>query len=216
MPLKESHKRILVLLSSLLAWFLAETYVKAPMAHLMRPLVSNFGDGPKLFLSHLIIDSFFPALLCALYWWFLCKKVPLEPVYLRTRLKRALWDGLWAGLFIVVLTIPLAYYRWNFEFQFHPDFWKITGNIFSNTYEEIQYRGFLLLAGLYALRNKHLANLFAAICFAYVHTQYPPEIRAYVGVVGLIMGYAFLKTRNFAAPILAHCIGDWILDSIFK
>jgi membrane protease YdiL (CAAX protease family) len=56
----------------------------------------------------------------------------------------------------------------------------------------------------------------SSVAFGYVHNQYPTELRIYIGIVGYILGWTFLRTRNFAAPVIGHCIADWVLDSIFK
>jgi membrane protease YdiL (CAAX protease family) len=211
-----SVNRASILVSSLLVWYLAFTYIKPQLAKWIHPLITGLDEGPKLFIGHFLIFSFSTALICGFYWWVLAKKAYLSPLQLKNNLRRAAIDGFLMGLLIVVLTIPLALYRWNFQFELNANFWKIAGNLFSNTYEEIQYRGLILLAGLYAFRHRTIANLLGAVAFAYSHDQYPLEVKIYIGIVGYLLGWVYLRTKNFAAPVIAHCVSDWVLDSIFR
>jgi len=209
-------KKLFVLSSSICIWLFTFYYSTPYLQKILRPLCKNILPGPRLLINHVFIFSFFTALVCFLYYLFLEKKFQLPKIQInKNTLSNALIQGTLLGIVIAIIFIPLALYRWNMNIHFTLNLWSILGNLFSNTWEEIVHRGLIMMASLYAFKNEKIAWLISGLTFAWSHEQYPLEIRVAIGIIGCSFGWIYFKTKNFAAPITAHCVSDWILDSLF-
>lgn len=114
-------------------------------------------------------------------------------------------------------------------FGFHPYFPKMAGDLVSNMYEEIVYRGLFFCAfyGLAAAASFPLvgklhragvtiATLGSCLVFALGHDQYSVALRVVVGVVAIVFVYPWTATRSLWAPWIPHTLGDFIGDTILK
>ena len=95
----------------------------------------------------------------------------------------------------------------------HPSPWLMLGNVFSNLYEEIEYRGFLLLAFRSATRSDAAAVVISSALFGIVHGPNPVMVIG-AGLVGVIFAVAYRSSGSLAAPWLAHQVSDMVLDTI--
>jgi len=72
--------------------------------------------------------------------------------------------------------------------------------------EEIIFRGIIQSTFENIFKNPHYAVWAAAIVFSFIHMQFEgflPRV-----VLGLVLGYLFLWTRNLWVPIIAHAVNN--------
>jgi membrane protease YdiL (CAAX protease family) len=100
------------------------------------------------------------------------------------------------------------------HFQFTVDWYSIGGNLFSNFYEEVEYRALLLPASIYLFRSKWAAFFVSALIMGLTHSDYPLFLQSGVAVASFIMAIVYYKTGNLLAPWLTHQVSDMILDAI--
>ena len=92
--------------------------------------------------------------------------------------------------------------------------WSVLGNLFSNFYEELIYRGFLISV-LSALGARGAwAVAISALVFGFSHYQYPIALQLLVCMSGLGLGALALRTRSVWAAWIAHCVVDYVLDPL--
>jgi membrane protease YdiL (CAAX protease family) len=101
-------------------------------------------------------------------------------------------------------------------FQLKPEPWLMLGNCFSNMYEEIEYRGFLMTVLTAVTRRPWAAVVGSAVVFAMAHTQFPMPARLGVIVVGIIFGCAYERSGSLVAPWIAHQVGDMVGDTVLR
>jgi membrane protease YdiL (CAAX protease family) len=90
------------------------------------------------------------------------------------------------------------------------------GNLFSNFYEELTYRGLIFAALLFALPNKWFAIFASGFIFTWSHTNQPLYLIIGTVLLGVGMAYPYYRTGNLLTPYLVHQISDMILDSLFS
>jgi membrane protease YdiL (CAAX protease family) len=97
-----------------------------------------------------------------------------------------------------------------------PDGWSVAGNLVSNFYEELVFRGFFLVALRFAFRSDAAAWVLSAAAHAFGHTQYPIEEQLMMGT--FMIGWAWLvsRSRSIWTTWIAHEVVDLIGDSIIK
>src|SRR6185369_17290387 len=100
------------------------------------------------------------------------------------------------------------------HFHWHPDGWAMLGNVFSNFYEELFYRGLVFAAAWYATGSALAGAAVSGWAFGYTHAQFPMPLRVLTGVVGALWSWAYARTGNLLAPYVAHELSDIILDAI--
>ncbi|MFQ5501707.1 MAG: lysostaphin resistance A-like protein [Phycisphaerae bacterium] len=110
---------------------------------------------------------------------------------------RALRDGT-APLYVVVLTI-------------------VSAVCLAPLVEELLFRGLILPALEQSLGSTGKAVVFSGIAFGLVHLQVAHQVPA-LAVLGMILGYAYAKTRSLTLVILMHAIFNaktilWLLLS---
>lgn len=185
----------------------------------VRDTVLRAADFPRYqgvwkFLPHLLLYSTLPAVVAAIAWIGFSRKGVLEPVPLGKG-HRSASSALIVGLATIVLVLVVlvamgkgAAIGWK-----QPDPWSIAGNVFSNFYEELIYRGFLL-AALAAVFGFWPAAVLTSALWAATHTQYPVSLQVAIFVTGLMLAWAAKAARTLWAPWGAHMTFDVVLDSL--
>ena len=93
------------------------------------------------------------------------------------------------------------------------DPWLMAGNLFSNFFEELIFRGFILVA-LAAALGFWPAAILSSIGFGAVHTQFPLELQSLIGLVGLVWCIIAARAKSILAPYISHMLLDWVADPI--
>jgi hypothetical protein len=141
---------------------------------------------------------------------------------------RVVVTGLIAAVVLLVATVAVGAAAGG-RFGFHPYFTKMAGDLVSNMYEEIVYRGLMFCAfyGVVAGASFPLAGkptvaalvagtIGSSIVFAMGHEQYSMALRVVVGVFATVFAYPWVAARSLWAPWIAHTLVDVIGDSILK
>ncbi len=136
--------------------------------------------------------------------------------------------GLKATVILVVLEIGIGAAAGG-TFGFHPYFPKMAGDLVSNMYEEIVYRGLMFcafygvgagatfsLAGKIDRAGVVMATVGSCVVFAVGHEQFALALRVVVGVVAVVFAYPWIAARSLWAPWIPHTLGDVIVDSIVE
>jgi membrane protease YdiL (CAAX protease family) len=103
----------------------------------------------------------------------------------------------------------------------------MAGDLVSNMYEEIVYRGLMFcafygvvagasfpLAGRPTLAALAAGIIGSSTVFATGHEQFSMALRVVVGVLATVFAYAWVAARSLWAPWIAHTLVDVIGDSI--
>ena len=180
---------------------------------LWQPWWGRLGRGEHLLVGHLFVWSLPMALVAWLVIRVLVQSWRLQPLSLTRHWQRALADGAIAGLAASALAVVAALAS-GMHFHWHPDAWAMAGNVFSNFYEELFYRGLVFAAAWYATGSALAGAAVSGWAFGYTHTQFPMPMRVLVGVVGALWSWAYARTGNLLAPYVAHELSDLILDAI--
>lgn len=204
--------RALVLAGALGVFFLArEVLNPAWRRYVVDAPIDSLPAGPRMLAGHLVQWSLCMAVasLAAIAW--LVRTGRLRRPSLRRDLRRAATDGAWAaGATIAVVVVFAAVTHMPFAFHFGP--WSAAGNLVSNAYEEIAYRGLVFAAAWYATGRVSLAALVSGAVFGFTHEQYPAALRVLTGAVGALWSWAYARTGNLVAPWLAHELSDLVRD----
>ncbi|MFP2930387.1 CPBP family intramembrane glutamic endopeptidase [Pyxidicoccus sp. 3LG] len=128
--------------------------------------------------------------------------------------------GVGAGLAAVLLYVclrllahRLGLLPGQWEPSLHPpEGWKVLGNVFSNFYEELIYRGFLLVVARAVLRSTPLAIVVTSLVFGLTHVQQLPMFRVLIVGAGMVMALACVRTRSIWAAWLCHQVYDVLLS----
>jgi len=185
------------------------------MRSLCESFIQGWETGPKYFMKHILFFSLTNALFCFGTMLVFVKLNIFQLPSLKRNIKSSLIKGGIAGLIITALTVLQAFLTKS-QFYFNLDFWSITGNIFSNAYEEIIYRGLIFTGILYCFRNPWAAILASGVIFGWSHHQYDLFTRFGVGVCGMVLGYLYYNTGNLLAPWTMHQVTDTIVDTILE
>ena len=109
--------------------------------------------------------------------------------------------------------------------------WEHAGNLFSNFYEEIIYRGFILVVTIASIQKKALhwemdfmskakhlwLGLFISGCaFGLSHSQYPFPVQVLLILQGMLAALVLFKTRSIWACWLQHEIIDICMNTLFS
>lgn len=189
----------------------------------LTPFVQRrFGDLPLfssahgLFWKHALLFSLPTALPCLLLARALAAVGCFKPVALRRDAGRALRFALGAGAAVAALTFAVVVPLYGAKLGFHLDLDSVMGNLFSNGYEEVQYRVLIMFAGLYLFRNRWAAIVLSGAVFGLTHAQYPVGLRLVVALSGAVFAWAYSETGSFLAPWAAHQFADVLLDCLLK
>jgi membrane protease YdiL (CAAX protease family) len=93
------------------------------------------------------------------------------------------------------------------------DPWLLSANLYSNFFEELIFRGFLL-AALTVVAGFWPAAIVSSLLFGLVHTQYPVPLRLIVASFGVLWCWVARRSGGLFAPWLAHMLLDWTVDPL--
>lgn len=205
--------RPLVLAAALAVFYVALRGVTPWVAGLVGSWRGLDDPEHRRFLGHLLTFSLPYALCAAAAWAIFVRLGFFAAPRFRDRAGRAALEGT-SGAALLVIGAVATWWALGLPFGWNPSLLDFAGNLFSNAYEEIAYRGLILSAALYAFRRRWLAVLLSAAVFAGTHASYPPHLIALVGLAGVIFGAVYVRTGNLLAPWLAHQLSDMVLDTI--
>ncbi|HEX9101663.1 MAG TPA: CPBP family intramembrane glutamic endopeptidase [Polyangia bacterium] len=180
---------------------------------LYQPWWGRLGRGEHLLVGHVLVWSLPMAIVAWLVVRVLVQSWRLQPLSLTRHWQAALVDGVVGGLAASALAIVAALMS-GMHFHWHPDAWAMAGNLFSNFYEELFYRGLVFAAGWYATGSALAGAAVSGWAFGYTHSQFAMPLRVLTGVVGALWSWAYARTGNLLAPYVAHELSDIILDAI--
>jgi len=175
--------------------------------------------GPHLFLQHLLTFSLPTAAICIASWLVLarlgCMPSPRGWLGFGPAPARSLRLGAIVGLVLTALVLVIGVALGE-HVRFHPDGWKIAGNVFSNYYEELAYRGLIMIAAWAATRSRVAAVVISSAVFGWSHAHgshaVPMAIAA--GVGGAVFAFVAWRGRGLGGAWTAHQVSDMILDSL--
>lgn len=165
----------------------------------------------------------FLMILVPFIWYFLVNRYKLKKIFESLKLKKegikkALFYGLIATIVMIAVLAALNYILINSGFQAEDlDNTQNLTNIFSPLTlfilvcfqpipEEIFFRGFLL-EKIDFLWGKEAAVVFTSVLFGVAHLTYQSYIPALlIVVIGFILGFIVLKTRNLYSSVFAHVL----------
>ena len=169
-------------------------------------------EGAWILLPHALLYSTLSALAAMVMWIWIARVGWLKPPSFAFNLSVASW-GIVGGVAILAITVA-ALYALGYGGMFHaPDVdpWLMAGNAFSNLYEELIFRGFLLVA-LTAAIGFWPAAILSSIAFGAVHNQYPFDLQVLIGVAGFTWCIVALRAKSLLAPYISHMTLDWLID----
>jgi len=181
--------------------------------HLFQPWWGRLPRGENLLVGHVLIWSLPMALVAWLVLRILAQSWRLQPLSLTRHWRQALVDGSIGGLIASAVAIAAALAT-GMHFHWHPDGWAMAGNVFSNFYEELFYRGLVFACAWYATGSALAGAAVSGWAFGYTHGQFPMPLRVLTGLIGALWSWAYARTGNLLAPYVAHELSDIILDAI--
>jgi hypothetical protein len=220
-----------LLVAALLAWWTSD--------HVVTPWVQHVAGYDRIhdrdlsvLLGHWVFGQLPRVLLCVVVW-LVGARLGLMPS-LRQSLssggswRRVVVTGLVAAVALLIATLGIGAAAGG-TFGFHPYFTKMAGDLVSNLYEEIVYRGLMFCAfygvvagARFPLTGKlNVAAVVAgtigsSVVFAMGHEQYSVALRVVIGVVTTVFAYPWVAARSLWAPWIAHMLVDVIGDSVLK
>jgi len=229
--MNERLRRAALLVAALAALWLTNVYLGPWVQR-----VSGFGniDDPdvRTVLGHWVFWQGPRVVACGAVW-LVGLRLGLMPS-LRASLgsggswRRVAVSGLIASVILLALTIAIVLAVGG-ELMFQPYVPKMIGDLASNMYEEIVYRGLIFCAfygvaaaATFPLDGKAdrlglvVATIGSCAVFAAGHTQYPVGLRVMLGVLSILFVYPWVKARSLWAPWIPHTLVDVIGDSILK
>lgn len=222
---------VALLIAALAAWWISD--------HQIVPWVQKAAGYDRIanrdlsvLLGHWVFGQL-PRVLVCLAVWFAGERFGLMPP-LRGCFgsggswQRVLKTGLVATAIFLVVTVAIGAAAGG-TFGFHPYFPKMAGDLVSNMYEEIVYRGLMFsafygvaaaatfpLAGGANRAGVVLGTLGSCVVFAAGHEQYSIALRVVVGLVAVVFAWPWVAARSLWAPWIPHTLGDFIGDTILK
>ncbi len=229
--MKKRVPYIALLAAALIGWWISD--------HQIVPWVQSVSgyDGIQdrdlsVLLGHWVFGQL-PRVLVCVAIWLLGSHFGLMPSFRQSfgsggSWRRVVVTGLIATAIMLALTVGVGVAAGG-TFGFHPYYPKMAGDLVSNMYEEIVYRGLMFCAfyGVVAAASFPLiGNLNRAAvvvgtigsCFVFAvgHDQYSITLRVVIGVGAVVFAYPWIAARSLWAPWIPHTLGDIIGDSILK
>jgi membrane protease YdiL (CAAX protease family) len=168
-------------------------------------------EGVWILVPHALLYSTLGALVCLALWIAFVRAKWLAPMPLALSRAVVAW-GVAAALVtaagtfgFLAATQPGALHAPRF------DAWLAAANLFSNLYEELIFRGFVL-AALTAVFGFWPAALLSSLAFAVTHSQYPLALQALIATCGLFWCWIVRRTRSLWSSWIAHVGLDWMVD----
>ena len=222
---------IALLTAALLAWWISD--------HEITPWVQRVAGYDRIHdrdlsivLGHWVFGQL-PRVLTCVGVWLVGSRFGLMPSLRQSLASGGSWrrvvvTGLVATIMFLVLTAGVGAAAGG-TFGFHPYFPKMAGDLISNLYEEIVYRGLMFsafygvaAAASFPLEGKLnrtglvVGTIGSCAVFAVGHEQYSIGLRVVVGVVAVVFVYPWVASRTLWAPWIPHTLGDIIGDSILQ
>ena len=220
---------IALLAAALVAWWTSD--------HAITPWIQQVAGYERIrdrnlsiLLGHWVFGQL-PRVLVCVAVWVVALRLGLMPSLRRSfgsggSWRRVVVTGLIATAILIVLEVGIGAAAGG-TFGFHPYLPKMAGDLVSNMYEEVVYRGLMFcafygvaaaapfpLAGTIDRAGLVVGTLGSCVIFAAGHEQYPIALRVVVGVVAVVFAYPWIAARSLWAPWLPHTLGDVIIDSI--
>jgi len=171
-------------------------------------------EGLWILIPHVFLYSTLPAVFCAVAWFALARAGWMPALKFSCR-----WStfglGLGAGLVSIAVLVGF-FFATGQAGAFHEprvDPWIAGANIFSNFYEELIFRGFILVA-LTAALGFWPAAIISSLAFGATHTQYPLILQGLIAALALLWAWAAKLGGGLLAPYTAHMTLDWLIDPI--
>lgn len=190
-------------------------YISSLYDGLSNFLENNYAMTDTL-ISLLLIILFFP-----LYKWITKNKITLQPIKSNFILLSIPFSLALGGISYIVLDlierflVPIGILKDEFtdfsnmwtQFENGAYFWVFLSIVFIGPlFEEILFRGIV-----YNFLEKYKSGLFPAILsgvlFGIWHGQAVQSI--YTAIMGIILGYTYMKTKNLFYPVLLHMLNNF-------
>lgn len=185
----------------------------------LRDFVLNAFGGPAyegawIVIPHVFLYSTLQAVFCLVAWMVLARLKWMPGLKFSPRMSTFGW-GLAAGLVSIAILVGFFFATGQGDAFHEPRInqWIMGANVFSNFYEELVFRGFILVA-LTAALGFWPAAIISSIAFGATHTQYPFELQALIAVVAVLWAWAAKKADGLLAPYTAHMTLDWLIDPV--
>jgi membrane protease YdiL (CAAX protease family) len=178
--------------------------------------------GPWLLVEHFFLSGSLAFAVSVIAWRLLAARGHLPPIrsLLGARpLGRIVAWGVVCGLLPLAINFAVmaAGGIRGMEFGFvPPSGWLILGNLVSNFYEELVFRGFFLVGLRFALGNTWAALILSSFAHGMTHEQYPLEERLMMSTLMILWAWAVTRTRSLWTPWIGHELVDLIGDSVVK
>ncbi|HJZ97134.1 MAG TPA: CPBP family intramembrane glutamic endopeptidase [Candidatus Solibacter sp.] len=229
--MKKRLPYILLLAAALVAWWVSDHEI-VPWVQRVTGYKLIKDRDVSVLLGHWVIDQL-PRVIVCVAVWLLGSRYDLMPSLRRSFASAGSWrrvvrTGLIATAILLVVTVGIGAAAGG-TFGFHPYFPKMAGDLVSNMYEEIVYRGLMFCAfyGVAASASFPLAGkadrvglvvgtIGSCFVFAAGHEQYSLPLRVVVGLVAVLFAYPWISARSLWAPWIPHTLGDVIGDTILK
>jgi membrane protease YdiL (CAAX protease family) len=214
----ETHPKLTLAQRALLLVLAAGVFAIGlwPTWYVRDAVLGAFGSpayqGVWILIPHALLYSTLSALVGLALWLGLARARWVSPPSLAFNGGVAAWGAL-GGLVVIAITVA-ALYALGHGGAFHAprvDPWLMAGNAFSNLFEELIFRGFLLVA-LAAALGFWPAAILSSVAFGAVHTQFPLEFQALIGVAGFVWCIVAARARSLLAPYISHMTLDWLVD----
>jgi len=229
--MKKRLPYILLLAAALTAWWVSDHEI-VPWVQRVTGYERIKNRDVSVLLGHWVIDQL-PRVLVCVAVWLVGSSYNLMPSLRRSFASGGSWrrvvrTGLIATAILLLVTVGIGAAAGG-TFGFHPYFPKMAGDLVSNMYEEIVYRGLMFSAfyGVAAAASFPLAGklnragvvvgtIGSCAVFALGHEQYPVALRVVIGVVAIVFAYPWIASRSLWAPWIPHTLGDVIGDTILS
>lgn len=187
-----------------------------PSEVLREAVLTGFGkpayEGVWILIPHLFLYSTLTAVAAMAAWVVLSKQGWVDRPWFARLTAKSATAAVLVGLAIAAVSFAYIGYAMPqaiHEFRFDP--WVVGGNLFSNLFEEVIFRGFLL-AALAAVFGFWPAAILSSIAFGAVHSQYPLDFQILVGAGGLAWCWLVRTSKSLWAPWLSHTVLDLAVD----
>jgi len=229
--MKKRLPYIALLAAALVAWWISDHEI-IPWVERVAGYNRIHDRDLSILLGHWVFGQL-PRVLVCVAVWLVGSRLGLMPSLWQSLASGGSWHrvvvtGLIATAIFLVLTVGIGAAAGG-TFGFHPYFPKMAGDLVSNMYEEIVYRGLMFCSfyGVAAAASFPLAGkldrvglvvgtIGSCVVFAVGHEQYSIALRVVVAVVAVVFAYPWIAARSLWAPWIPHTLGDIIGDSILK